>query len=105
MLAAISTSQSVLQHCAHLLLDGMGADSYGSNNIFYNVDDIRQSHDSLSERYTITIGPELSTKKVVIFNSLTFSRMEVVTFHVSTPFIEVSNSLHLQCLQKVHKLI
>lgn len=93
MLSAIKGTQDVIQQGTHLLLGGVGADIQGNDGVFYNIDDIRHSQDALPERYTITIGPELNTKKVVIFNSLTFHRLEVVTFFVSTPFIQVSNSI------------
>lgn len=89
MLAAITAAQNVIQLCAHVLLNGIGAEVPGNQAIYYNVDDIRPTQDSLPQHYTITIGPELSTKKIVLFNSLTFSRVEVVTFFVSTPFVQV----------------
>ncbi|KAG5876752.1 hypothetical protein JTB14_033084 [Gonioctena quinquepunctata] len=72
ILSAINGCQHVIQICAHILLKGIGAE-------IPNKD--------------ITIGvPEIRTKKIVIFNPLTFSRQEVVTFHVSTPYIEVIDS-------------
>lgn len=89
MLKAIATTQNVLQLCTHVLLNGVGAEIPQHDAVFYNVDDIRHSYDSLSQHFTITIGPELNTKKVVIFNSLTFNRVEVVKFFVSTPFVQV----------------
>lgn len=89
MLNAITTAQNVLQLCTHVLLNGVGAETPQNQASFYNVDEIRPMHDALPQHYTITIGPELSTKKVVLFNSLTFNRVEVVTFFVSTPFVQV----------------
>lgn len=91
MLQAIKDCQFVIQQCANLLLSGPGIDIDWSDTLYYNIDDIRTGHDTLPEQYTITIGPELSTKKVVIYNSLTFTRKEVVIFLVSTPFIEVTD--------------
>lgn len=91
MLAAITTAQNVLQLCTHILLNGAGAEISGNQGVYYNVDEIRPTQDILPQHYTITIGPELSTKKVVLFNSLTFNRMEVVKFFVSTPFVQVSS--------------
>ncbi|XP_017776581.1 PREDICTED: alpha-mannosidase 2 [Nicrophorus vespilloides] len=89
MLDAILKCQNVVQRCTNLLLDGLGADNQASETIFYNVDDLRQKQDSLPEQYTITIGSEVSVKKVVIYNALTFNRHETVSFLVSTPFVEV----------------
>lgn len=91
MLISIKNAQHVIQHCANILLNGPGAQIQGSDTAHYNVDDIRHSHDALEEKYTITIGPELSRKKIVIYNSLTFTRVEAVTFLVSTPFVEVKH--------------
>lgn len=91
MLLAIKDCQFVIQQCTNLLLSGPGIDLDWSDTLYYNVDDIRTHHDTLSEQYTITIGPELSTKRVVIYNSLAFTRKEVVKLIVSTPFIEVTD--------------
>lgn len=92
MLDAIAASQEVLQVCTHVLLEGVNADEKGAEGLFYEVDEIIHSQDSLPQHYTITIGLELDTKRVVVFNSLTFNRVEVVTFYVSTPFLQVSGS-------------
>ncbi|RZC36724.1 alpha-mannosidase 2 [Asbolus verrucosus] len=89
MLSALTACQHVIQHAAHILLSGKDAETPDKNALFYNVDDVRHSHDAIAERYQITIGPELRTKRIAIYNSLTFSREEVVTFHVSTPYVEV----------------
>ncbi|KAF2897124.1 hypothetical protein ILUMI_09045 [Ignelater luminosus] len=91
MLQAIKSTQNVIQHCANLFLLGPGADIPAIDIVHYNIDDIRHSHDALPEKHTITIGPELSIKRIAIFNSLPFARHEVVSFMVSTPFIEVLN--------------
>lgn len=90
MLSAISSCQKVIQISTHILLNGQNADVPNKDAKFYNIDDIRHSYDALSEHYQITIGvPDMRTKRIVIFNSLTFTRHETVTFHVSTPFVEV----------------
>lgn len=91
MLKSIKKSQHIIQTCANILLDGPGTEIQGSDVQHYNVDDVRQSHDSIEEKYTITIGPELSTKRIVIYNPLTFTRVETVTFYVSTPYVEVQD--------------
>ena len=89
MLAALNGCQHVIQHAAHILLSGKDAETPDRNALFYNIDDVRHSHDSIAERYPITIGPELRAKRIAIFNSLSFDREEVVTLHVSTPYVEV----------------
>lgn len=90
MLAAINGCQRVIQICAHILLNGPEAGLPTLDLTFFNIDEIRPTYDSLGEHYEIMIGvPEIRTKRIVIYNSLTFTRHEVVNFHVSTPFIEV----------------
>ncbi|EFA06316.1 alpha-mannosidase 2 [Tribolium castaneum] len=89
MLAALNNCHHVIQHSAHILFSGKDAETPDHSALFYNIDDVRHSHDTIGEKYQITIGPELRTKRIAIFNSLTFSRVEVVTFHVSTPYVEV----------------
>lgn len=90
MLNALNGCHRVIQICTNILLNGNGADQPVYDMSYYTVDDLMHSHDALTEHSQVTIGvPELSTKKVVIFNPLTFTRVEVVTLHVSTPYIEV----------------
>lgn len=100
MTSAISACQRVIQICAHILLNGSGAEVPTKDANYYNIDDIRQSHTALPEHYQITIGvPEMKTKRIVIYNPLTFTRHEVVTFHVSTPFIEVGTNFNNHSVQ------
>ncbi|CAH0550775.1 unnamed protein product [Brassicogethes aeneus] len=92
MLLAINGCQKVLQICTHVLLNGYNADTPNLDMSYYTIDDLMHSHDSLIEHSQITIGvPYMPTKKVVIFNPLAFKRTEVVSFHVSTPFVEVTD--------------
>lgn len=96
MLSAIVSCQRVIQISTHILLKGLGAEEPNVDVNYYNIDDIRHSQDALPEHYQITIGvPELRTKKIVIFNPLTFTRHEAVTFHVSTPYVEVSKTKYV----------
>lgn len=90
MLSAIQGCQKVIQICTHLLLKTSGSSVSTINSKYYNIDDIMHSQNVNSEHFQITIGiPEIRSKKVVIYNSLPFTRREVVTFHISTPFVEV----------------
>ncbi|KAJ8977950.1 hypothetical protein NQ317_008141 [Molorchus minor] len=92
MLSAINSCQRIIQICTHILLNGLEAEVPDKDVNYYNIDDVRHSHNALPEHYQITIGvPELRTKSVVIYNPLTFTRHEVVTFYVSTPFIELTD--------------
>lgn len=86
---AVQDCQNIIQISTNILLNGIDADVQGSETVHYQIDDVRHAHDALEDRQTITIGPELSTKKIVLYNTLTFTRVEVVTFFVSTPFMEV----------------
>lgn len=87
MKSAIRGCQQVIQLCAHVLLNGFESEAPNKDFAHYNIADIGSSQE---EHYQIIIGfPEISSKKIVIYNSLTFTRQEVVTFHISTPFVEV----------------
>uniref|UniRef100_A0A6P7GJW8 Alpha-mannosidase n=1 Tax=Diabrotica virgifera virgifera TaxID=50390 RepID=A0A6P7GJW8_DIAVI len=87
MKSAIRSCQNVIQLCTHILLNGYEAEVPKKDFPRYNIDDFTHSQE---EHHQIIIGfPELRQKKMVIYNSLTFTRREVVTFHISTPFIEL----------------
>ncbi|XP_060536226.1 alpha-mannosidase 2-like [Cylas formicarius] len=91
LLSSIHNCQKVIQLCANILLESVGTDGpYEQDVAYYNFEDVWHSHNNLPERLQITIGlPNLPTKKIVIYNSLSFTRHEVLTFYVNTPFIEV----------------
>ncbi|XP_056633702.1 alpha-mannosidase 2 [Diorhabda sublineata] len=90
MRSAIRGCQQVVQLCAHVLLNGFRNETPDKEAVYYNIADGGASQDG---HYEIIIGyPEISSKKIVVYNSLTFSRREVVTFYISTPFVEVRDS-------------
>lgn len=89
MLAAILGVKQVIQQSANILLKGPNPDIFSSDMPHYNIDDMRRSQDALPERYIITIGKGAPIKRIVVYNSLTFTRHEVVMLLVSTPFIQV----------------
>ncbi|XP_022909710.2 alpha-mannosidase 2 [Onthophagus taurus] len=91
MLEAIQNCQMILQICTKILLSKENIDNLNTQLTYFNIDDIRTSLENLPEQYTITIGKELRTKRIVLYNSLTFSRKEIVTFIVSTPYIQLTN--------------
>lgn len=91
MLSSIINCQHVLQQAANVLLNGPSSGRPGLEIVHYNVDDTIRTHDSLPDRFIVMIGKGMSfnTKKVVVFNSLTFTRHEVVKLLVSTQFVQV----------------
>ncbi len=90
MLYAINTCQFILQQCTQLLLSNEAIPAAEKEMLFFNIDDVRHGFNETAQHSQITIGPELPSKKVVIFNPSTFTRTEVVTFYVSTAYVEVS---------------
>ncbi|GLV40323.1 alpha-Mannosidase class II a [Carabus blaptoides fortunei] len=91
MLTAIVNAQLVIQQSVNVLLSGPNPNMFDSDIVHYNIDDIRRSQDSLPEKYIITIGRGAPIKRVVMYNSLTFTRHEVITLLVSTPFVQVTD--------------
>lgn len=93
MLTAVVSAQHVIQQSVNVLLSGPDAHMFDSEIVHYNIDDVRRSQDSLPEKYIITIGKGAPIKRVVVYNSLTFTRHEVITLLVSTPFVQVSDHI------------
>lgn len=93
MLDAIHSCQKIIQYCTYNLLLKPDVTEFEKEEIYYNIDDVRHTWNELEERYPIVIGPEIRTKKIVVYNSLTFTRIEVITVIVSTPNVEVSISI------------
>lgn len=83
LISAMNKCQHIIQNVANVLISGNSPKNYDSSAIFYKVDDI------IAQRYKILIRRKYPTRIITIFNSLTFKRTEVVSFEISTPFIEV----------------
>lgn len=90
-MTALIGTQHVIQQSANVLLSGPSSGNPGLEIVHYNIDDTIRNHDTLPERIIIMIGRGAAFKKIVVFNSLTFTRHEVVRFLVSTPFIKVTD--------------
>ncbi|XP_044745943.1 alpha-mannosidase 2 [Coccinella septempunctata] len=99
MLSAIHSCQKIIQYCTYKLLLKPDLTEFDKEEIYYNIDDIRHTWNELEEHYSIVIGAEIRTKKIVVYNSLTFTRIEVITLIVSTPNVEVldANGKRIQC--------
>lgn len=72
-----------------------------TDTVFFNVDDVWQDHHSLPDSISVTLGKHLAvdSRRIVLFNSLSWSRKEVVYLQVSTPYVKVTkNSQILICL-------
>lgn len=93
MMTAILGVKQVIQQSVNILLRGPNNDIISPESSHYNIDDMRRSHDALPERYIITIGKGAPIKRIVVYNSLTFTRHEAVSLLVSTPFVQVSVSI------------
>ncbi|KAK7790667.1 hypothetical protein R5R35_002442 [Gryllus longicercus] len=94
MLEAIKLSQHIMQQAAHFLLSSNSQGSYQPDPeaVYFDLDDQRKQHHSLPEKITITIAEGVEPKKVVIFNSLTWTRQEMVTIQINTPYVKVTTS-------------
>ena len=90
MLKAIQNCQNVMSQSAHYLLTPSKA-FYKErlDELWYDMDDFRESHDALPKQTVIQVDHPDLPNKVVIFNSHAKFRTETVTFKVSDPNVRV----------------
>nr|CAD7594452.1 unnamed protein product [Timema genevievae] len=56
---------------------------------YFDLDDVRKHHYSIPEKTVLAFGPDMEAHTVVLFNSLTWQRKELVTVRVSTAYVKV----------------
>jgi hypothetical protein len=61
-----------------------------SEFVYFNLDDMRKHHYSIPEKTVVFVGEGLESQRVVLYNSLTGRRQELVTLRVPTPNVKVS---------------
>ncbi|XP_075221879.1 alpha-mannosidase 2 isoform X2 [Lycorma delicatula] len=93
MVDAIKSSHHVMQQAVHFLLSTSKLmytpDTYME---FFNLDDIRRLPSSLPEQALLKFTRGISSVRVVIFNSLTWKREEVVSVLVASVDVQVKDS-------------
>lgn len=76
----------------HTIRNPQSIPSVNETTTFYNLDDIIGPYDSIPQRKVIKINEKIPVKQVVLFNSLSFARSDVVRLLISAPFVQVSIS-------------
>ncbi|KAL0819795.1 hypothetical protein ABMA28_007833 [Loxostege sticticalis] len=89
MLTAIKYSQSAIQQAAYYLLKQPPVLDQTQEDIFFDVDDIWRKHDEIPARITIALDVVSPSRRLVLYNALSFKRHEILTVFVSTPHVEV----------------
>lgn len=93
LFTAIHGCQHVIQQVAHYLLSPSKEDYEPAPDFtFFNLDDIRKMPSSIPEQSILTFGSGLDSHRVVFYNSLTWSRTEVVSLRVGSADVQVKNS-------------
>ncbi|XP_034249440.1 alpha-mannosidase 2 [Thrips palmi] len=86
--------QHVIQMSAYALLAPRNEQAVPeTDTVFFNVDDVWQDHHSLPDRVSVTLGAhlEVDSRRIVVFNSLSWKRQEVVYLQVSTPHVKITD--------------
>ncbi|KAJ2953191.1 hypothetical protein O0L34_g768 [Tuta absoluta] len=89
MLQAIKYSQSAIQQAAYHLLGEPRVREQTQEDVYLDVDDIWRRHDEIPARITIALDVVSPSRKIVLYNALTFARTDVTTVIVNTPHVEV----------------
>ncbi|KAI5643207.1 alpha mannosidase middle domain-containing protein [Phthorimaea operculella] len=85
----VKYSQSAIQQAAYHLLGEPQVREQTQEDIYFDVDDIWRRHDEIPARITIALDVVSPSRKIVLYNALTFARTEITTVIVNTPHVEV----------------
>ncbi|KAG1662157.1 Alpha-mannosidase 2 [Nymphon striatum] len=90
MLKAWQDLDSVIGQCvSHLLLHPGHGQPYVSD--YFSVDDVKVNYNTITQKRTIDLILVSQPKILVLYNALARKRQELVTFRVSSPYIEVTD--------------
>jgi alpha-mannosidase II len=89
LLEAIGHMKKLMMASAHLLLMTDKA-QYSDDVSIFDVDDTRESHDSLPVKTVISL--KAGARSVVFYNSLVHNRTSAVRVHVDVPNVEVRDA-------------
>lgn len=92
MVEGIKNSKFVIQQAVYKLLTEPNIYHPDYSFTYFNIDDSRTATNDDSSRSVIIIGDEIPFKYVVIHNSQTYARNEIVEFFVAKPFVCVTDS-------------
>lgn len=92
MVEGIKHSKFVIQQAVYRLLTESNIYHPDYSFTYFNIDDSRTATNDDSSRSVIIIGDEIPFKYVVIHNSQTYSRNEIVEFFIARPFVCVTDS-------------
>lgn len=95
MLTAIKHCQSAIQHAAYHLLNKPEVLEQKQEDVYFNVDDVWMSHEEMPIRINIDLDEISPTRRIVLYNSLTYRRQEVFSVIVSQPYVEVSGFFNI----------
>lgn len=87
MQTAIKNCQAVIQQSAYYLL-AKPSNMEETHNIYFG--DVWRRYNEIPSKITITFDYLSPSRKIVLYNSLPFTRHEVLTVFVSSPHVEVS---------------
>lgn len=88
----IKNSKFVIQQAVYKLLTEPNIYHPDYSFTYFNIDDSRTAANDDTSRSVIIIGDEIPFKYVVIHNSQTYARNEIVEFLVAKPFVCVTDS-------------
>jgi alpha-mannosidase II len=92
MIEGIKNSKFVIQQAVYRLLTEPNIYHPDYSYTYFNIDDSRSAANDDSSRSVIIIGDEIPFKYVVIHNSQSYTRNEIVEFYIAKPFVCVTDS-------------
>lgn len=92
MIEGIKNSKFIIQQAVYRLLTEANIYHPDYSFTYFNIDDSRTATIDDSSRSVIIIGDEIPYKYVVIHNSQSYSRNEIVELFIARPFVCVTDS-------------
>ncbi|XP_058802028.1 alpha-mannosidase 2 [Phymastichus coffea] len=99
MLTALNDSAHVLQQSVVHLLKSPQKTPVDLEEMYLSLDETRSHHTSPGDKYVISLSDDITSRKVLFYNSLPRSRTKVASIYVSSPYVRVTDKMGraLQC--------
>ncbi|KAL7296620.1 hypothetical protein TKK_0010040 [Trichogramma kaykai] len=93
MIVALNNSAHVLQQTVAHLLKSPQSVKIDKEALYLSLDETRSFHTSPGDKYVISLGHDITSKKVLFYNSLPRTRTKVMSVYVSTPYVRVTDKM------------
>ncbi|OXU30485.1 hypothetical protein TSAR_013555 [Trichomalopsis sarcophagae] len=99
MIVALNNSAHILQQSVAHLMRSPQKSPVDLETLYLSLDENRSYHTSPGDKYVVSLGDDITARKILFYNSLPRTRTKVASIYVSSPWVRVTDKMGrpIQC--------